>query len=112
MLMVSKVRLREQHERKPTMRTPEAWEKAEIDKYLKSIGAYVVKPITMGYGASGAPDRICCIDGLFVAIEVKREGKGPTALQRKRLTEVLDAGGAGFWGTAAKVIAEFETWRT
>lgn len=93
------------------MKTPEAWEKSEIDKYLKSIGAYVAKPATFGYGASGLSDRLVCIDGCFWAIEVKREGKEPTPLQAKRLDEVSRAGGETTWGTAAKVIAEIVLWR-
>lgn len=93
------------------MKTPEGYEKAEIDKYLKSIGAYVAKPATFGYGASGLSDRLVCIDGYFWAIEVKCEGKKPTPLQAKRLQEVEAAGGQATWGTAAKVIPEIEKWR-
>lgn len=93
------------------MKTPEGYEKAEIDKYLKSIGAYVAKPATFGYGASGLSDRLVCIDGYFWAIEAKREGKEPTSLQAKRLDEVLHAGGETAWGTAIKVISEIEKWR-
>jgi hypothetical protein len=90
------------------MKTPEGYEKADIDKYLESIDAYVVKPTTGGYGASGHADRLCCIGGVFVAIEVKREGKEPTPLQWRRIHEVEEAGGFAFWGTAEKVIAELK----
>lgn len=93
------------------MKTAEAHEKAEIDKYLKSIGAYVAKPATFGYGASGVSDRLCCIDGTFWAIEVKREGKEPTPLQHRRMEEVRAAAGMTTWGVATKVIGEIEAWR-
>jgi hypothetical protein len=93
------------------VRTPEGWEKAEIDKYLESIGAYVVKPATFGYGGSGHADRIFCYRGRFGAIEVKREGKEPTKLQELRMEEVRKAGGVAFWGTAQKVCTEIEEWR-
>lgn len=93
------------------MRTPEAYEKAEIDRHLKDIGAYVVKPATYGFGVSGTPDRVCCYEGRFFAIEVKREGKQPTISQWERIEEVKIAGGKAFWGTAKKVIAEIEAWR-
>ena len=63
------------------MRTPEAWEKAEIDKYLKSISAYVIKPGTFGFGQSGHADRVCCIAGTLWSIEVKREGKVITEME-------------------------------
>ena len=93
------------------MRTPESFEKVEIDKYLKQIGAYVVKPTAMGFGASGTADRVCCLNGLFFVIEVKREGKEPTVIQNTRMDEVRAAGGWACWGTAEKVIAEIDAWR-
>lgn len=92
------------------MKTPEAYEKAELDKYLKSIGAYVVKPATYGFGQSGHADRVCCIKGYFWAFEVKREGKLPTVLQDKRMQEVLQADGYAAWGTAAKIVKEVRDW--
>jgi len=92
------------------MKTPEGYEKADIDKFLASIGAYVAKPATFGYGKSGLSDRLVCIKGKFVAIEVKREGKQPTPLQWQRMKEVEAAGGKAFWGTAAKVCSEINNW--
>ena len=93
------------------MRTPEGWEKAEIDAYLEKIGAYVVKPATYGYGGSGHSDRVVCITGQFWVIEAKREGKEPTPIQWRRINECKAAGGEAAWGTAEKVIREIETWR-
>ena len=93
------------------MRTPESWEKAELDKYLKSIGAYNAKPATFGYGGSGVPDRLVCIAGFFVGCEVKREGKAPTPLQLKRMTEIRKAGGLATAGTARMIIGQIEKWR-
>lgn len=92
------------------MKTPESYEKAEIDKFLKEIGAYIVKPATYGYGASGTPDRVCCIHGRFWGLEIKREGKGPTKLQELRMKEIVNAGGQAAWGTASKVIPEIQAW--
>ena len=94
------------------MKTPEGYEKADIDKHLKKVGAYVIKPASYGFGASGTSDRVGCYRSKFFAIEVKREGKEPTKLQWDRINEVIAAGGTAFWGTAAKVIPEFEAWRT
>jgi hypothetical protein len=93
------------------VQTPEGREKAAIDRYLKQTGAWFCSPATFGYGRSGVPDRVGChrgADGIgrFFSIEVKREGKEPTALQRRRLKEVSEAGGLAFWGTAEKVIPE------
>jgi Holliday junction resolvase len=88
------------------MKTPEAYEKSEVSRFLASIGAYVIKPATGGFGASGHPDFVACYCGRFIGIEVKREGKEPTVLQERRLNEIQKAGGIGVWGTAAKIIGE------
>ncbi len=94
-----------------SMKTPEGYEKSAIDTYLKKIGAYVVNPMTFGYGKSGNSDRIGCYKGFFFSIEVKRPDKVPTAIQYRRMAEVTTAGGKAFWGTADKVIPEIEIWR-
>ncbi len=93
------------------MKTPEGYEKADIDKYLVSIGAYNVKTQNAGFGASGQPDRVVCINGWFWGIEVKREGKGPTPIQTNRMNEIRAAGGLAVAGTASVVIAAIEAWR-
>jgi hypothetical protein len=98
------------------MRTPEGYEKADISKYLDQIGAWYFKPLMAGYGKSGVPDIVACVSvcgeqGVFVGIEVKRDGKEPTKLQYRRMAEVTAAGGKAFWGTAEKVISEIEKWR-
>jgi hypothetical protein len=93
------------------LRTPEAWEKQDIWRYLDSLpNCWYVKPMTFGYGKSGVPDILACLDGKFVSIEVKRHGKGATATQKRRMAEVAAAGGTAFWGTADKVIADLSSY--
>lgn len=92
------------------MKTPEWYEKRDIDAYLESIGAYIVKPTTMGFGKSGVPDRIFCYRGRFGSVEVKREGKQPTKLQWERINDIATANGSAFWGTAKNVIADIKGW--
>jgi hypothetical protein len=92
------------------MPTPESYEKKKIDKYLRGIGAYFVATTTFGFGHSGTSDRIGCVMGRFFAIEVKREGAKPTKLQEHRIEEVQKAGGFACYGTAEKVIREFDGW--
>ena len=95
------------------MKSPESFEKADIKKYLDE-GAPLVwyfSPLMAGRGKSGVSDIIGCYYGRgFFAIEVKRPGKEPTPIQWRRLNEIEKAGGEGFWGTAEKVIREFEVW--
>jgi len=90
------------------MRTPEGFEKDDIKKYLKSINAWYFCPYMAGFGKSGVPDIIACIDGMFVGIEVKREGKEPTPLQRQRMSEIEASGGFAFSGTAEQVINQLK----
>lgn len=90
------------------MKTPESFEKDDIKKYLKSIGAWFFCPYMAGFGKSGVPDIIVCLNGQFWGIEVKREGKKPTLLQTERMNEIRKHGGMCLWGTAEKVIGELK----
>ena len=73
--------------------TPEAKVKAKIKAILKSHDIYYAMPIGTGYGNSGVPDFLCCVNGKFVAIEAKA-GKGvATALQLRNLAQINNAGG-------------------
>lgn len=92
------------------MLTPEGREKAEIRRYLNSIGAYHVVTHMTGFGAGGTPDIIACIAGLMWGIEVKREGRSPTPRQLMRIQDIQKAGGQATWGTAAKVINDIKEW--
>lgn len=95
------------------MKTPESYEKAEIDAFLKGLGpgvAWWINPRTGGYGASGAGDKVVCLCGAFWNIEVKRPGKGPTAIQTRRMREVEAAGGHAVAGTAEVVVQVLRDW--
>ena len=73
--------------------TPEAKVKAKIKAILKAHDIYYAMPIGTGYGSSGVPDFLCCINGKFLAIEAKA-GKGKTtALQESHLSKIREAGG-------------------
>jgi hypothetical protein len=73
--------------------TPEAKVKTKIKAILKAHSIYYAMPIGTGYGNSGVPDFLCCVNGKFVAIEAKA-GKGEaTALQLKNLSDINKAGG-------------------
>ncbi len=94
------------------MKTPEGYEKQDIDRYLKSLPrCWYFCTYTGGYGKSGAPDRMVLLEGTFWGIEVKREGKAPTVLQSRRMEEIQAAGGMAVAGTAAVVIETIEKWR-
>lgn len=99
------------------MKSLEGYEKDALDVFFKphiqNGSLWIHKTFTGGFGKSGVPDYVGCARhtaGKLFAIEVKREGKAPTALQWKRMEEIEAAGGKAFWGTAAKVIPEFKVW--
>lgn len=46
-----------------------------------------------GYGASGVPDIVASVGGVFVAVECKANGNKPTKLQLKNLGEIVASGG-------------------
>lgn len=80
--------------------TPEGKVKDAIKKMLKSYGerVYYFMPAMGSFGRSGVADIIVCVEGLFLAVEVKADARKnpPTPLQRKNLEEVRAAGGASF----------------
>lgn len=74
--------------------TPESKVKDKIKRILEENHVYYVMPIGTGYGRSGVPDFICCVDGKFLAIEAKATEKNtPTALQLRELGRIELAGG-------------------
>jgi len=76
---------------------PESLVKKKVVEILKQRGAYYFYPVTGGYGASGVPDIVACVNGRFLGIEVKADAKkrGPTALQQKNLRQINETGGVG-----------------
>jgi len=63
----------------------------KIIKYLNSKGAYTIKTITTN--RSGSPDIICCLNGLYVALEVKTEKGITSALQEHHMEQIRKSGG-------------------
>lgn len=68
----------------------------KIKVYLKSIGAYFIKTHGDRFSRVGVPDIIACINGHFVAVEVKAENGKPSELQLYHLEQIQKAGGHSF----------------
>ena len=68
----------------------------KIKAYLKSIGAYFIKTHGDRFSKVGTPDIIACVNGHFVAVEVKAENSKPSELQLYHLDEIRKAGGHSF----------------
>ena len=63
----------------------------DIIKYLESIGCYVIK--TIATNRSGVSDLIVCYNGIFIALEVKKQGGKVSKLQEVHIRKVKEAGG-------------------
>jgi Holliday junction resolvase len=94
--------------------TPEKRVKTKVESVLKSEGAYYFFPATHGYGRSGVPDIIACVNGRFLAIECKAGGNKPTALQVREIELIRLAGGVAVvvneanWDTLPELIRKLK----
>jgi hypothetical protein len=73
--------------------TPEGKVKAKVRKKLDEAKAYYFMPATGGYGKSGVPDIVACVNGWFIGIECKAGINKPTALQQNNLNAIKASGG-------------------
>lgn len=65
----------------------------KIKKYLENKGCWYVKYFANSYTKSGIPDILACVNGFFVAIEVKAENGRPSELQIYNRDKIREAGG-------------------
>jgi len=63
----------------------------KIIKYLESLGAYTVKTVILN--RAGVPDVLACLNGSFIAVEVKKRGNSTSALQEHHLKRIERANG-------------------
>ena len=68
----------------------------KIKRYLKERGAYRVKYHGNFYSENGTPDILSCVNGYFLAIEVKAADGKPTPLQLVKIDDIRNAGGFAF----------------
>jgi hypothetical protein len=73
--------------------TPEGKVKKKVVSLLKMHCAYYFFPATGGYGKSGVPDIVACVNGYFFGIECKAGKNKITPLQNKNLTDIENANG-------------------
>jgi len=74
----------------------------KVLRYLKTVpGCFCWKEHGGMYGTAGIPDIIACVNGRFIAFEIKTPSGKTTKLQEATIRKILNAGGAG--GVAAVV---------
>lgn len=65
----------------------------KIKKFLKDNGCWYVKFFANRMTKSGIPDLLCCVNGYFVAIEVKASNGKPSELQIYNVKKINDSCG-------------------
>jgi len=79
----------------------------QIMRYLKSVPAcFAWKQHGGQFGTAGLPDIICCIDGRFVAFEVKTPSGKLTKLQESTLQKINAAKGCAYKVTSLLEVKE------
>jgi hypothetical protein len=73
--------------------TPEGRVKKMVRAELDRHGVYYFMPPANGFGRSGIPDFVCCVNGRFLSIECKAGNNEPTALQNFEMGKIREAGG-------------------
>ena len=65
----------------------------KIKKFLKDNDCWYVKFFANSFTKKGIPDLLCCVNGYFVAIEVKAENGKPSELQKYHVNKIKESGG-------------------
>lgn len=65
----------------------------KIKKFLSENGCYFIKYFANSFTKSGIPDVLACVNGYFVAIEVKAANGKPSELQLYNIEAIKKAGG-------------------
>ena len=68
----------------------------KIKRYLKDKGAYRVKYHGNYFSENGTPDILACVNGYFLAIEVKAQDGHPSELQLVKINDIREAGGFAY----------------
>lgn len=69
--------------------TPESKVKEKARKLFKKHGVWYHFVANNGYGSSGCPDALLCVNGKFLGVEFKATAKDkPTALQQMQIDSI------------------------
>lgn len=68
----------------------------KVKNYIENIGGWQVKFFANRMTKTGIPDLLACINGHFVAIEVKAQNGKPSELQLYQCEKIRKSGGFAF----------------
>ena len=75
---------------------PEKNYEDKIKSYLKDLNVYFLKHFGNAFTRSGIPDLIACVNGFFMAVEVKAAGGRASMLQLHNISKIRKMGGIAF----------------
>lgn len=78
----------------------------KIKKLLTNSGAYFFKHFGCKFSRAGVPDLIACLNGRFIAIEVKRTDGKLSELQKIHIQQIEDAGGIAIVARSVEEVQE------
>ena len=64
----------------------------KVKNYIESVCGWQVKFFANSMTKKGIPDVLACVNGYFVAIEVKAQNGRPSELQLYQCRKIWDAG--------------------
>lgn len=92
------------------MSTPESKVKRWVDNVFKKYDCWYFSPQSGPWGKAGIPDRIACVGGFFIGVEVKADHtKKPTELQLRCIQQIKDSGGYAMVVNDKETLSELET---
>ena len=68
----------------------------KIKNHIRDKGGYCVKYHGNAFSTNGTPDILACINGYFLAVEVKAENGKPSELQLAKIRGIRKAGGFAY----------------
>lgn len=78
------------------MAGPEKLFENKIKAELKRRGIWYVKYFANRNTLAGVPDLLCCVNGRFVALEIKAEKGRVSKLQQYQIEQIQNANGIAF----------------
>lgn len=75
---------------------PEKRFENQIKNYIEEQGGWQIKFFANKMTKKGVPDILACINGYFLAIEVKSENGHPSELQIEKIQKIRKSGGQAF----------------
>lgn len=72
---------------------PEKRFENKIKKELRALGVWYVKYFGCDMSTAGVPDLLCCVNGHFVALEIKAEKGRLSEIQKYQIDKIKNAGG-------------------